>query len=205
MQRYDLTTLTVRLGGIPAVVAGIDAHVKAEAARGTLLGCWTSEVGTLNRVVILRGFADDAELRAEHRRLLADPNPFGAGEAIAEIVCEAYAPFPWCPPPVPGAHGRVWEMRGYRLKHGGLEPTIAAWEKAMPARGAVSPLALVMYALDGAPRFTHFWPYASFDDRFDKRAKAVADGVWPPVGGPQWLTGDMVSTLLLPTAISPLR
>lgn len=203
--RYDLITLSVRLGGLPAVVAGIEAHVKAPEALGTFLGCWTSEVGTLNRVVILRGFADDAEMQAERMRLRNDTNPFGAGEAIAEIAFEAYAPFPWCPPPVPGAYGRVWEMRTYRLKHGGLAPTIAAWEAAMPKRGAISPLALVMYALDGAPRFTHFWPFDGFDDRFDKRARSVAEGVWPPVGGPQWLTGDMVSTLLLPTAISPLR
>jgi len=203
--RHDITTLTVRLGGLPAVLAGIEAHFAAPEARGRFLGCWTSEVGTLNRVVLLRSFADDAEMQAERMRLRTATDPFGAGEAIAEIVFEAHAPFPWCPPPQPGAHGRVWEMRTYRLKHGGLEPTIAAWEAAMPKRGAISPLALVMYALDGAPRFTHFWPFASFDDRFERRAQAVAEGVWPPVGGPQWLTGDMVSTLLLPAAFSPLR
>lgn len=203
--RYEILTLTVRLGGLPAAVAGIDAWTKAPEARGTLFGCWSSEVGTLNRIVVLRGFADDGEMHAERIRLLAATSPFEAGDAVTAMEFEAHAPFPWCPPPVPGAYGRVWEMRTYRLKPGGLAPTIAAWEAAMPKRGAVSPLALVSYALDGAPRFTHFWPYASFDDRFDMRARAVAEGVWPPVGGPQWLTGDMVSTLLLPTAISPLR
>jgi hypothetical protein len=183
--RYEITTLTLRLGGVAAAMAGIEAHMRAPEALGTFLGCWTSEVGALNRMILLRGYADDAEMRRERARLSAQTNPFGAGEAILDMDVEAYAPFPWCPPPVPGAHGRVWEMRTYRLKPGGLEPTIAAWEKAMPARGLVSPLALVLYALDGPSRFTHFWPYASFDDRFDKRARAVSEGVWPPVGGPQ--------------------
>ncbi|MDK9696536.1 MAG: NIPSNAP family protein [Siculibacillus sp.] len=202
--RYEILTLTVRLGGVGAAVAGIDAFSKAPGTRGRLLGCWTAEVGTLNRVVVLRVFESESDLHADRMSIFSAPDPFGAGEAIVEMEFETHAPFPWCPPPSPGAHGRVWEMRTYRLKHGGLAPTIDAWEKAMAKRGAVSPLALVTHALDGVPRFTHFWPYASFDDRFEKRSRAVAEGVWPPVGGPQWLTGDMVSTLLVPTSISPL-
>jgi hypothetical protein len=36
------------------------------------------------------------------------------------------------------------------------------------------------------------------------RAESVARGVWPPKGGPDWLTGEMRSIIALPTAISPL-
>ena len=109
------------------------------------------------------------------------------------------------PPVVPGAYGSVYEIRTYRLKHGGVLATSAAWEAAMPARSAISPLIIAMAALDGPPRFTHIWPFDGLDDRAAKRARAVAEGVWPPKGGPAWLTGNMRSTIAIPAAFSPLR
>jgi hypothetical protein len=33
----------------------------------------------------------------------------------------------------------------------------------------------------------------------------VAQGIWPPKGGPANLTTNMVSTIALPTAVSPLK
>lgn len=37
------------------------------------------------------------------------------------------------------------------------------------------------------------------------RADAVAQGIWPPKGGPAWLTTEMTSTIALPLAVSPLK
>ena len=71
-------------------------------------------------------------------------------------------------------------------------------------RGKLSPLVALLHSIDGPPRITHIWPYASIDARFMLRAEAVAKGIWPPKGAPEWLTGDMQSTIALPTAISPL-
>jgi hypothetical protein len=202
--RYEIATLTIRLGRAGAVVDAIDASLKAGELGGTLHGCWASEIGTLNQIIVLRGFADEAELRRERERLLASGNPFGCGEDIAKLALDSYAPFPFLPPIAPGRHGGIYEIRTYMLKHGGVPPTIAAWEAAVPARVALSPLVVAMHALDGPPRFTHIWPFASLDHRAAVRADAVAKGVWPPKGGPQWLTGEMYSTVALPTAISPL-
>lgn len=202
--RYEILKLNVRLGGAASVIAGIDARAKAGDAMGRLLGCWSSEIGDLNEILVLRQFADDAEMQTERLRILSDVNPFGAGEAIKEMTFDGYAPFPWMAPPAPGKYGAVYEIRTYKLKHGGLPPTIAAWEAAMVERGKFSPLTLAMYALDGAPRFTHIWPYASLNDRAAARADSVAAGAWPPKNGPAWLTGDMRSIIALPTAISPL-
>lgn len=202
--RYEIATLTVRLGKAASVIAGIDAYVKAPEAKGTLLGCWTGEIGALNEIFALRGFTDDAELQAERHRALDTTNPFGAGEDIAALTFDSYAPFPFLPPIQPGKLGNVYEIRTYRLKHGGVPATIAAWEAAIPERVTLSPLVIAMYALDGPPRFTHIWPFASLDARAAVRADSVAKGVWPPKGGPAWLTGEMHSTIALPTAISPL-
>ena len=58
-------------------------------------------------------------------------------------------------------------------------------------------------ALDGAPRITHIWPYASLDARAAIRADAVAKGVWPPKNAPEQFFAA-TSTIGHPTAASPL-
>ncbi|MBW7966689.1 NIPSNAP family protein [Bradyrhizobium sp. BR 10261] len=198
---YEIATLTVKLGTAAKAVAGIGDYVGASDANGMLLGCWASEIGELNQLLVLRSFRDHEAWRAERERTLRTTNPFGAGEAITEMSFDTYAPFPFLPPVVPGKYGSVYEIRTYRLRHGGVPPTIAAWDAAMPERGKLSPLSIVMYALDGPPRI---WPFASLDARTALRAESVAKGVWPPKGGPDWLTGNMRSIIALPTAISPL-
>jgi hypothetical protein len=201
---YELATLTVRLGSAAKAVAAIDAYMKDGKGEGALLGCWSTEIGALNQLIVLRSFSDLAELAAERWRTLATTNPFNCGEALTRLSCESYAPFPFLPPVKTGKFGSVYEIRTYALKLGGVPPTIAAWEAAIPERTKISPLVIAMYALDGPPRITHIWPYASLDARAAVRADSVAKGVWPPKGGPDWLTGEMLSTIGLPTAISPL-
>jgi len=201
---YEIATLTIKLGTAAKVMEGIRTFVGAPDARGTLLGCWSTEISELNQVLVLRGFADMAELLAERERTLATTEPFGAGEAIANLAFDTYRPFPFLPPVAPGKYGSVYEIRTYKLKHGGLPHTIAAWEAAIPERTKLSPLSIAMYAVDGAPRFTHIWPFAGLDARAAVRADSVAKGVWPPKGGPAWLTGDMRSVIGLPAPFSPL-
>ncbi|MEY4295639.1 MAG: hypothetical protein RLY82_1327, partial [Pseudomonadota bacterium] len=68
-----------------------------------------------------------------------------------------------------------------------------------------SPCLVAMVALDGPLRFTNIWAYPSLNARSLARADAVAQGIWPPKGGPAFLTTNMVSTIAMPTATSPLK
>jgi hypothetical protein len=201
---YEIATLNVRLGGAGTALEGIAASVAEPAAKGTLLGVWTTEIGELNQILVLRGFEGEADLRAERRRQQDAANVFSGGDAVIDGTFDSYAPFPFRPPVAPGKFGAVYEIRTYRIKPGCVSATIAAWEAAMPEREKFSPLAFVGVALDGPARFTHIWPYASMNDRLAIRAETVAKGVWPPKGGPACLTGDMRSIIALPAAISPL-
>lgn len=203
--RYEIATLTLKFGTLGAVNAGVEAWCNAPEAKGTLIGAWFSEIGELNQYMVLRSFADDAEMQAERHRAFNTTNPFNAGEAIRDLTFDSYAPFPWSQPLAPGAYGGIYEIRTYKLKHGGVPPTIKAWEAAMVERGKLSPLALILYALDGSPRITHIWPFKDVNERTAIRAESVKQGIWPPKGGPDWLTGDMRSTIAVPTAISPLK
>ncbi len=201
---YEVATLTIKLSTAPKAMAGVAEYVEASAAKGTLLGCWSTEIAELNQLIVLRGFTDHAELLVERDRILQTTEPFGAGDAIAAMNFDSYAPFPFLPPVKPAKYGSVYEIRTYKVKHGGVPNTIAAWEAVVPERAKLSPLVIAMYALDGPPRFTDIWPFASLDARAAVRADSVAKGVWPPKGGPAWLTGEMHSTIALPTAILPL-
>lgn len=203
MQRYEIATLNTALGGAAKAAPGIESFCREGSGR--LLGCWATEIGPLNQVLILRGFDTAGDAAKERERTLRAASPFGAAEVLNGMTLDGYAPFPFLPPVEPGEYGSVYEIRTYVLKTGGVEPTIAAWEAAIPARVKYSPLTIAMYALDGAPRFTHIWPFKSLNDRAAVRAQTVADGVWPPKGGPAWLTTDMRSTIGLPLPVSPLR
>jgi hypothetical protein len=202
--RYELATLSVGLGAAPKVVPGIEAYVADGAAGGKLLGCWNSDIGVLNQIAVLREFRDEAELLRERERTLRSNNPFGAAEHLLRLSLDAYAPFPGLPPVETGTFGPVYEIRTYVLKPGGLGPTFEGWAESLPGRTELSRLVVTMYALDGAPRITHIWPYASTNERAAIRADSVKRGVWPPKSA-VWLTPEMQSTIYLPTPISPLQ
>lgn len=200
---YELATLdTVIFGGGKAAPA-IEAWVGAGG--GTLCGAWGTDVGTLNRVYLLRSFDDPAEMLAERERALRSADPFGCAGLLVGLAMESFRGADFRPGCLEGALGPVYEIRTYHPKLGALTPLDAAWEKAMPEREAYSKLAVVMYALDGPTRWVQIWPYADLAERSSARGRSVADGKWPPKGGPDLLLPEMTSDIALPLPFSPLR
>jgi hypothetical protein len=69
----------------------------------------------------------------------------------------------------------------------------------------ISPVLAGMTSVTGAvTRFLHIWPYRSFDERARLRERAIADGVWPPPGGPGHLVSQQVD-IYLPAPFSPMK
>jgi len=199
---YDVTIATVRPGTHPQALAALD---KTLAGDSNLLACWYSEIGALNRILIIRKSADAAKAIANRFAALSARNPFGIGEFITDLSLDTYVPFDFMPPLQGGAYGPCYEVRSYVLKPDGLTPTIELWRKAVPGRAGVSPLLAAMVAVTGAAiRFMHVWPYKTYDERARLREKAVADGLWPPPGGPGHLLSQQAD-IYLPAAFSPLR
>jgi len=174
-----------------------------------LLGCWTTDIGQLNQMIVLRGFDSLDALQAERQRIQRSASPFGCGDLVAHLEVDTWRGFEWMKPVRPsavsGITGPVYEIRTYGIKPGGVQPTIDLWAEYLPAREELSRCVVAMVALDGAPRFTNIWAYESVDARSRIRSEAVARGIWPPKGGPAWLTTDMRSTIALPVANSPLE
>jgi succinate dehydrogenase/fumarate reductase flavoprotein subunit len=206
---YEIATLTLSFGTAGKAAPAVAAFASEPAAKGELLGCWFSDIGVLNQMIVLRGFQSLDDLNAERQRTQHSANPLGCAEFAQAIEYTSYQGFPWMKPIRPsvesGIHGPVYEIRTYGIKTGGVQPTIDLWEQAVPERDKISPCVGAMVALDGSLRFTNIWAYPSVDARGKARADAVAQGIWPPKGGPAWLTTDMVSTIAMPTAVSPLK
>jgi hypothetical protein len=201
-ETYDVTVATVRPGTHPAALAVLE---KTLANDPSLLACWYCDIGALNRILIIRKSAE-AGTPIEHRfAALTANSPFGIGEFITELSLDTYVSFDFMPALQPGVFGPCYEVRAYVLKPDGLAPTIELWRKAVPGRARVSPLLAAMVAVTGAAiRFMHIWPYRSYDERARLRDKAVADGVWPPPGGPGHLLSQQAD-IYLPATFSPLR
>jgi succinate dehydrogenase/fumarate reductase flavoprotein subunit len=204
---YELATMTLPFG--TAAQAATNVQTFAAQGQGELLGCWFTDIGVLNQMIVLRGFDDLATLQAERQRTQQNASPFGCGEIFQSLEQHSYQGFPWMKPVRPsaesGIQGPVYEIRTYGIKPGGVQPTIDLWEQAVPARDKISPCVVAMIALDGPLRFTNIWAYPNIESRSKARAEAVAQGIWPPKGGPAHLTTNMVSTIAMPTAVSPLK
>lgn len=206
---YELATMTLPFGTAGQAATQAQAFASAPEAQGELLGCWFTDIGQLNQMLVLRGFATLAQLQAERERTQQSASPFGCGEIFQSLEQHSYKGFPWMKPVRPssesGIAGPVYEIRTYGIKPGGVQNTIALWEQYLPPREKLSPCVVAMVALDGPLRFTNIWAYESLNARSQIRADAVAQGIWPPKGGPAWLTTAMSSTIALPTAVSPLK
>ncbi|OUY06855.1 NIPSNAP family protein [Acinetobacter populi] len=205
MKLYQLINITIKMGTAGSVAEGIQQFYQAENAKAKLLGVFFSDIGQLNQVVIFLGFNSQADQESENQRLAEQENLFNSPEHIIRYSVEHFAGFDFLPEVELGEFGPVYEIRTYELKHGGIPHVLNAWKNAVPTRTQYSKLTIAMYALDGNPRIVSIWPYKSLNERSDIRAKSVADGIWPPKGGPQWLTHEMKSMIALPTAVSPLK
>lgn len=203
MSFYELTTLDTVIFGAGKAAPGIEAW--AASGQGRLLGAWGTDIGTLNRVFVLRGFDGLTEMMEERERALRSDDPFGCSDHVVRLTMESYRAFDFLPPVETGSFGPVYEFRTYKTKLNGIMPTMGKWEQAVPVREEYSKLTLAMYGLDGEPRVTQIWPYASLAARSEARAKSVAEGNWPPKGGPDWLSPDMTSQIAMPLPFSPLK
>lgn len=182
---YELATLAFPLLSTPTVAKAARGWVSMPDAVGALLGCWRTEIGPLGRMLILRRFDDAGALQRERHRALSSANPFNAGGVITALQMESYMPFPFLPPARAAIHDAIHEFRTYKLKPGGLPPTLAGWEAAIaPAKDYTEHLMINMYALDGPPRITHIWEFDSLAQRASLRTAAYSAGIWPPKGGP---------------------
>jgi hypothetical protein len=201
---YELAVLTTIVGQTTLAVPQVAAYSRAPEARGWLVGCWRSEFGPQNRIVVLREFAVRDDLEGERQCTLHSADPFGCGQYLTALSLESHAPFLDLPPIEVGAFGPLYEFRSYTLKPGAPLEALEAWSDMLSRRTRPSRLVIAMHALDGGPRFTHLWAYRGWDERMSIRPRALR-GRLQPRSVPHTLGPAMVSEVYLPTENSPLQ
>ena len=200
---YDVTILTLRPGTTPRAMAPLQGALTQSP--GKLLACWSSDIGALNQIFVVREYASERETAEQRDAHVHNENPFGIADLIVSTASDTYVSFPFIDPMQPGSHGPFFEVRTYLMKPNGLAGTIEAWRTALPARLKLSPVLAAMYSVTGlTPRFMHIWSYKSLDDRHRIRAQAVESKIWPPPGGPDRLL-TMQNDIYLPAPFSPIR
>lgn len=202
---YDVTTITVKPNTQNKALPAVEHWLKTNPRKGEFLACLTSEIGDLNKIMLLHHYADAADLTADRDRMGHETNPFGCVDLITATSTDTFVQFPFIPAIKPGQYGPIFEVRTYQIKPGGLAPTLEAWVKMTPGRQKLSPILAAMYSVTGAvTRFMHVWPYPTLEVRANTRKTAIETGVWPPPNGADLLL-SMRTDIFLPASFSPIR
>jgi hypothetical protein len=182
---YEVWTATLKPG------ARAEAYALL-AALGSE-GCWHSEAGELNQVVLVRQHSD-----------LTGFAPFTPAADLAELLHDEEIEL-WAGELLPpGAYGAVYEMRTYTFHPGAMPRVLDIWAEAVPARIRLSPLVALWHnAVGRRNRLRHIWAYDSLDARARVREKALDLPLWPPMTR-EWRTHE-VSQILLPAPFSPVH
>jgi hypothetical protein len=205
MLTYDVARITVWPGRHPDALRHVERRLSAGVYPGQLLGCWYSDIGVVNQILLIHAGVDEPARTDARAKILESSDPFGLCELLVGMTMDTYVAFPFLPPMKAGQYGPIYEVRSYVVRPNGLGPTIELWREALPARMTLSPVLAAMYSVSGAiSRFMHIWPYASLEQRQRLRSQAVSDGVWPPPGGPDHFI-SMQSDIFLPADYSPMR
>lgn len=203
MSYYEIATLKTVIFGAGKASPSLQEWIAA--GKGTLLGAFGPDIGSLNEILLLRSFDTIGDMMAERERAVMSDNPMGCVEHLVDLRFDSYKQFDFLPEVTPSEDGPFFEFRTYKAKLNGVSVTQDKWRGAIPERSEYSKLAFAGWGLDGSPRVTQIWPYTSLDERAKARSQSVADGKWPAKGGPDWLTPDMTSTIAMPLPFSPMK
>ena len=99
---YDVMTISVQPGSPSQALAKLEGALGLLSLHGELLTCWLSEIGALNRILLIRGYADIGALETDRRTITGEVDPFGLGELVTAADLDLYVPFEFVDPMWPG-------------------------------------------------------------------------------------------------------
>lgn len=178
-----------------------------------LAAFWHTEIGPLNQIIHVWPYKDIAERDRIRAAAVKDGVwPPKTAEFIVAQRSDIMLPFPISPEIKPGSVGPYFEIRTYTYAPGELPKLMKAWEAAIEARVALSPVTAIWYSdLGSLNRFVHIWPYKTLQQRDDIRQKGIAAGIWPPSavakkqGLPVYRLLSQENKIVMPSAFSPLQ
>lgn len=211
---YELRIYTVKPGTLPAFIK-LNSEVAwplRQNNHGTLVGCWTTEIGQLNQFFHLWSYPSLAEretLRAGLATLPGWTEKYSSQvrdlmvsqENVLLNLDDEVGLHP------PSGKGHVYELRRYRGTGAGIPAWTKLFKGVLPAREKYSKIVGLWTTEIGKLNLAaHLWAYDDLNHRAQVRSAALADPEWAAFvpKGSQCLA-EMETTILIPTAISPLQ
>jgi len=169
---YDVTLVRVRPRTVPQALARLAGWLEARE-QGDLVGCFFSELGTVNQILMLRRFADIRALLGERAQTPLSADPLGISELTLELTRNIAVAMPDAGQGP--ARGPYFEVRTDVLKPGSLGRALHFWQAALrhasPAFGA--------YTIAGDRlSIVHIWPWATLDERAQLVDDPLPINIW---------------------------
>src|SRR5713101_8562184 len=201
----EMRTYTLQPGTVATFEERFAQALPVRAKVSPLAAFWHTEVGPLNRVIHVwtyENLEERTRLRAEATKLQGWPP--NVREFVVEQQSEIYLPAPFSPAREPRQLGRLYEIRTYTLKPGGIPGQIDRWSTAIGERIKLSPLAGAWYSeLGGLNKWVHIWAYKDAAERDSIRRESFKSGAWPPATREFLLKQE--NMYVAPASFSPLR
>ena len=210
----ELSTYTLKSRSQALVEERLEQALPERVALSPLGGCWRTEVGVLNQLIVAWPYASAVErdsVIAAATRLKTWP------PAIDEFVVERQSRVltlaPFSPAIEPRVLGNIYEIRIYGYAPGQIPGVISAWTEIIDERVKHSPLVGAWYSGSGTVHeWVHVWAYRDTAERERIREATSKAGIWPISvvdrrlkREPRAVSLRMQNMLVIPTRFSPLR
>jgi hypothetical protein len=211
---HELRIYTVKPGTLPAFIK-LNSEVAYKLRgdnHGKLVGCWTSEIGALNQFFHLWSYPSLAERETLRAGLATLPGwteqytskvrDMMAGQENLLLNLDGDVGLK-----APEGKGHVYELRRYRGAGAGIPTWAKLFKEVLPVREKYSKIVGLWTTEIGKLNLAaHLWAYDDLNHRAQVRAAALADPAWQAfVPKSSACLGEMETTILLPTPISPLQ
>lgn len=201
---YEVRTYTLKPGAIPQWERHFEEALPNRVKHSPLAALWHTEMGPLNQVIHVWPYENLQQRMDIRARAAQEPGwPPKGGDLILHMESEIWIPAAFSPSLGGGKkEGNIYEMRIYQYQPGTIPHVLEAWEKSLPERVQLSPIAACMHTdVGGLNRWMHIWPYASMAERQRIREQSTKLPNWPPKTR-EWLVSQQTK-VLIPASFSP--
>jgi len=202
MSIYEFRTYTLKPGTVAQAEKNFGDALPNRIKNSPLAAFWHTEMGPLNQIIHVWEY-ENLQHRADVRAQSVPGWPPKIQEFILTMESEIWTPAPFSPALGGGKKlGNVYEMRIYQYEPGALPKVLEAWEKALPERTTLSPIAACMASDVGVlNRWMHIWPYDDLAARHRIREQSRKLSAWPPQSGVRPVAQQ--TKMLIPASFSP--
>ena len=168
MSIYEFRTYTLKPGTVAQAEKNFGEALPERTKVSPLAAFWHTEIGPLNQIIHVWEYENlqhRSDVRAQAAQVPGWPPKIQ--EFLLNMESEIWIPAAFSPALGGGKKlGNIYEMRIYTYQPGAMPKVLDAWEKSLPERSKLSPIAGCMSSeVGGLNRWMHIWPYADLASR----------------------------------------